>query len=234
MEPNKALFFCGRIRSNMKLLLTSGGFTNKKITGALLGLTQKPFKNLKLIFIPTAANIEKDGKEWLINDLYNCLKLGFAKIEITDIAAVSQEIWLPLLREADIIMIGGGNTFYLMEQLKKSGLDKLLPDLLKTRVYVGISAGSMVAGKGLSLASDALLYYENVGQTMKYEALNFVNLSIRPHLNSLDFPKVRTEYLRELAKKISYPVYALDDNSAVVIDRGKISVVSEGKWEKFN
>lgn len=218
----------------MKLLLTSGGFTNKKISDTLLKLLGKSFKESKLVFIPTAANIESGGKEWLINDLYNCLKLGFSKIEIAEIASTSSDVWLPWIEEADVIMIGGGNSFYLMEQLKKSGLDKLLPDLLKTKIYVGISAGSMVAGKGLSLSSDALLYYENVGQTMNYDALGFVNLCIRPHLNSEWFPKVRTKYLDELAKQIPEPVYALDDNSAVLVDGDKISVVSEGKWEKFN
>lgn len=218
----------------MKLLLTSAGFTNKTIANALLKLTGKPFKDLKLVFIPTSANVESGGKERLIQDLYNCKKLGFSLIEITDIAAVGKEIWLPQLEKSDVILFGGGNTFYLMEQLKKFGLEKILPKLLKTRVYVGISAGSMVAGKGLSLALDAILYYENVGKVKEYGALNFANLSIRPHLNSPDFPNVTEKILEEMTKKISGPVYALDDNSAVVVDGKKISVVSEGNWKKFN
>jgi dipeptidase E len=218
----------------MKLLLTSGGFTNKKITNALLKLLEKPFKESKLVFIPTAANIESGGKEWLINDLYNCLKLGFAKIEIAEIASTSHNVWLPWIKEADIIMVGGGNTSYLMKQLKKSGLDKLLPVLLKKKIYVGISAGSMVAGKNLSLSSEAFLYNENTGQTMNYTSLKFISLCILPHLNSEWFPRVRTNFLKEFVKKISTTVYALDDNSAVLVDEDKISVVSEGKWEKFN
>lgn len=218
----------------MKLLLTSAGFTNKTISNAFLELAGKPFKDLNLVFIPTAANVETGGKEWLITDLHNCLKLNFKKIEITDIAAVGKDIWLPQIEEANVIMFGGGNSRYLMKQLKKSGLDKLLPELLKTRIYVGISAGSMVAGKGLSLSSDAVFYYENVGQFKKYNSLNFVNLSIRPHFHSKFFPMVTEEILEKMAKKMSEPVYALDDNSAMVVDGNKISVVSEGRWKKFN
>ncbi len=218
----------------MKLLLTSSGFTNKSITNALLRLANKPFKELKLVFVPTAANVETGGKEWLITDLHNCLKLNFAKIEVVDIAAVEKDIWLPQIDEADVIMFGGGNARYLMTQLKKTGLDKLLPELLKTRVYVGISAGSIVAGEGLSLTSDAVLYYENLGQFKEYTSLNFVNFSIRPHFNSKSFPMVTEKILKKMAKNMSEPVYALDDDSAVVVDDNEIVVVSEGEWKKFN
>lgn len=218
----------------MKLLLTSAGFTNETISNALLKLAGKPFKDLNLLFIPTAANVEHGGKEWLITDLHNCIKHNFKKIEIVDIAAVGKDIWLPQIEEADIIMFGGGNSYYLMEQLKKSGLDLLLPELLKIRVYVGISAGSMVAGNGLSLASDAVLYYENVGKLKEYGALNFVNLSIRPHYNSSAFPMVTEKVLTEMTKKMTEPVYAIDDKSALVVDGDNISVISEGKWKKFN
>lgn len=218
----------------MKLLLTSSGFTNKSIANALLDLTKKPFRDLNLVFVPTAAHVEEGGKEWLIEDLGNCKKLGFKQIEIADIAAISENIWGKRFQEADVILLNGGNTFYLMEQLQKSGLDKKLADLLRTRVYVGSSAGSMVAGKGLSLASDALLYYENVGHIEKYDALNLVNLSIRPHLNSPFFPKVTIEFLTQLTKELPEPVYVLDDESAVKVDGNEITVVSEGVWKRFN
>jgi dipeptidase E len=218
----------------MKLLLTSAGFTNKSISDALLKLAGRPFSKLKLAFIPTAANVETGGKEWLITDLQNCLKLGFAKIDIVDIAAVPKNIWLPQLEEADVIMFGGGNTFYLMEQLKRTKLDKLLPKMLRSKIYVGISAGSMIAGKGLSLASDAILYYENVGQLKEYGALNFVDLSIRPHYNSSFFPMVTDKVLIKMAKGMAEPIYALDDNSAIVVDGAKLTVVSQGKWKRFN
>lgn len=131
-------------------------------------------------------------------------------------------------------MFGGGNSRYLMGCLKKTGLDKPLPDLLKTRVYVGISAGSMIAGRGLSLTSDAVMYYENFGRFKESGALNLVDMSIRPHLNSVFFPKVTEKILGKMAEKMTEPVYAIDDNSAIVVHGSKISVVSEGKWKRFN
>ena len=141
----------------MKLLLTSNGIANKSIARSLRKLLGKPFSKSKLIFIPTASNFSDGDKQYLINDLHNIAKLGFKKINILNIDAMPQEkIWRPRIEEADVILIGGGNTFYLMRWLKKSGLSKALPQLLKKKIYVGISAGSIVTGPNLKLAQTLL------------------------------------------------------------------------------
>lgn len=219
----------------MKLLLTSSGLTNKSIAKALKQLTGKPFNRLNLVFIPTAANIEEGDKDWLINDLINCRNLGFASIDIVDISAVSRNIWEPRLKSADILMFGGGNPFHLMYWMKKSGLAKILPKLLERRVYVGISAGSMVAALNLSVSTSQPLYYpKGVGDYKKEEALHFVDFHIRPHLNSPYFKKLRKEFLQKLAKKLKEPMYAIDDETAVKVIDGKLEIITEGKYLKFN
>ena len=53
----------------MKLLLTSGGITNKSIADALFELVGKKPEDTALVFIPTAANVETGDKSWFINDL---------------------------------------------------------------------------------------------------------------------------------------------------------------------
>ena len=55
----------------MKLLLTSGGLTNKSIEKALFELVGKKPKDTTLCFIPTASNVEMEDKDWFINDLIN-------------------------------------------------------------------------------------------------------------------------------------------------------------------
>ncbi|HEY5220628.1 MAG TPA: Type 1 glutamine amidotransferase-like domain-containing protein [Candidatus Paceibacterota bacterium] len=216
----------------MKLLLTSGGITNKNIAKSLRKLLGKPFNRSTLVFIPTAANFSSHDKQWLIRDLSNCAKLGFKKINILNIDAMPQEkIWLPRLKEADVILIGGGNTFYLMKWLKKSGVAKALPGLLKKRIYVGISAGSIVTGPNLTSLK---LFYgkDEVGQSN--ESLRMVDFHFRSHFNSPDFPRARTKYLTKIAKQLKEPLYALDDNSALQIIDGNIKVISEGKYLILN
>ena len=42
----------------MKLLLTSAGITNRSIADTLLDMVDKDVKDIKVAFIPTAANVE--------------------------------------------------------------------------------------------------------------------------------------------------------------------------------
>ena len=217
----------------MKLLLTSSGLKNKKIIDALRDLVGKDFSDTKLVFIPTAANIESGDKSWLIDDLSNCKNLGFKEVDIIDIVAVSEEIWKPRLYNADIILFGGGNTSYLMQQIKKSGLIKILPDLFKTRVYVGISAGSLVTSPNLKGKEMQRLYEEEIVDGEKNEGLGFVDFLVVPHMNSPFFPRT-AELIDEVAKDVKIPLYAIDDQTAIKVDGEKIEVISEGKWKRFN
>ena len=216
----------------MKLLLTSGGLENKTMIDTLRELVGKDFKDTKLVFIPTAANVEAGDKWWLIGDLAKCKELGFKEVDIVDIAAVGQDIWEPRIKDADVIMVGGGNTSYLMGQIKKSGLVKILPDLLKSRVYVGISAGSMVMAPNLREKEMQRLYQEPIVDDAN-EGLGFVDFLIVPHMNSPYFPRA-AELIDEVAKDIKTPLYAIDDQTAVKVVDGKVEVVSEGKWKRFN
>lgn len=218
----------------MKLLLTSEGLTNDSIKNALKELTEKPFDQLRLTFIPTAANVEDNDKNWLINDMSSCQELGLKSIDIVDISALDKEIFRPRLERADILLFGGGNTFHLLYWIKKSGLEEILPDLLKTRVYVGISAGSMVVTPTLALDSQSIELYEEKNELKDEEALHYVNFHIRPHLNSPFFPKVTRENIAKIVEKVTDTIYALDDNSAVQVINGKAKIISEGEWIKFN
>lgn len=218
----------------MKMLLTSSGITNRSIKKALLEMGQKPFSKLNLTFVPTAANIESGNKSWLVDDMYNFKKLGFASFDVMDISAVPKYIWFPSFNKADVLVFGGGNVSYLLKWIKKSGLENVFPELLKTKVYVGISAGSMVTARNISLSSAHILYYEKTGNLKNTKGLGFVDFEIRPHLNSTYFPKVRLDYLQKLARETPNAFYATDDNTAVKVVDNQVNVVSEGQWKKFN
>ena len=217
----------------MKLLLTSSGFTNQKIIDALADLVIKPFKDLCLAFIPTAANVLSESKDWLIDDLYNCKKLGFKSIDIVDFSAVPRSIWLPRLERADILFFGGGSNYYLMASLIKFGLDKLLPELLKTRVYVGLSAGSSVTSPWWDGKYDHE-FYDEADSPPKYKQLGFVGFQIMPHFNLPAFSKLTLENIKKLANEIQDTIYVLDNDSAVKVDGSSVEVVSDGVWHKFN
>lgn len=218
----------------MKLLLTSGGITNKSIAKALFDLVGKKPEDTSLVFIPTASNIEMGDKDWFINDLINIQKQNFKSVSITDISAVPDGIWRPQMEEADVLFFEGGNSYYLMEWMNKSGLAEILPELLKTRVYVGLSAGSMVTGKDLALIQSQILYGEDWERKEDLAGLNFVDFYFFPHLNSPYFNLRKEDIIREAVKDMPKKVYAMDDNSALKIVDGKIEIISEGKYLIFN
>jgi len=219
----------------MKLLLTSNGLSNQSIADAFIGLIGKPVEESTIAFIPTAANVDEGDKGWLIDDLYNIKKQGFGSVDIVDISALPKEVWLPRLEAADALFFSGGNSPHLMYWLEKSGLAELLPGLLKSKVYAGISAGSIVAAKTLKLSNkDKQLYYEEQFGYKAKKALGLMDFHVRPHFNSPHFPNIRDDKLKEVTKEISETIYAIDDSSAVMVVDGKIEVISEGKWEKYN
>ena len=210
----------------MKLFLTSSGLTNQTLVQALHKLIGDT-ENHRLAFIPTAANIEEGDKDWLITDLDNARGAGF-EVDIVDISALPKEVWQPRLEAAQVLLFSGGNTFYLMHWLQKSGLAELLPELLQTRVYAGISAGSCVAGPSIYNSVQNLAGDEEVLKIK--EGLHLVDFQVVPHLNSSYFTNVTEKNVREAAKEVAEPVYALDNQSAVMVDGDAVEVVSEGEW----
>lgn len=215
----------------MKLLLTSAGLTNQSITKALYELLDKPKSKPKIAFIPTAANVEDGDKDWLINDLNNLVKANF-EVDIVDISAISKEIWLPRLQQSSIILFGGGNTFHLMYWLNKSGLNEELPQLLKTRVYAGISAGSCITGPTIYNSVQNL--FDEKYNLKIIQGLNLVPFQFIPHLNSPHFSNITKNNLKKTSSSISDPIYALDDNSALKIINKKIQIITEGEYLTFN
>ena len=209
----------------MKLLLTSAGITNDSLANALKSLVKG---SIKIAFIPTAANVSDEKKDWLIRNFNECERLG--TVDIVDISALSKPVWLPRLKKANVIFVGGGKISYLMKCISSSGLKKELSPLLKSRVYVGISAGSIVTNKTLQPSSGFIF-----GNKEAPEALGMVDFYIRPHMNAPNFraKKIDEENLDKIANRFNADLYAIDDNSAVLVNEGKIQVISEGTWKLY-
>jgi len=218
----------------MKLLLTSGGLTNDSIANALFELVGKKPENTKVVFIPTASNVEVGDKNWFINDLVDLQKRGFEEIDITDISAVEENVWRPKLERADVLFFEGGNTYHLMEWINKSGLVNILQELLKTKVYVGVSAGSMVTNKNLSLKISQIVYGEDLDKKEEMKGLHFVDFYFLPHLNSEYFKNLRRDFIEKATEGIPDTIYVMDNQSALRVVDGKVSVISEGDWFVIN
>jgi len=218
----------------MKLLLTSGGVTNPSIARALFELVGKRPEEISLAVIPTASNAEKGDKMWLIDDLVRLKGQGFKGIDIVDISAMARELWLPRLQEADVLYFEGGNRYHLMEHMNRSGLTAALPDLLKDKLYVGMSAGSMITAKRLGLELSHRVFEDDLDRTEDLPGLGLVGFSFIPHLNNPHFKNVTPMFIETVAREVAERVYALDDNSALKVVGDAVEVVSEGAWKRYN
>ncbi len=210
----------------MKLLLTSGGLRNQTLINALLDLANKPAEQLKIAFIPTAQNVEPRDKSWLIDQLVRLKDLGPEQIDIVDISAIDKKLWLSKLQESNVIFVNGGNTTYLMDCFNKFGFSEEIKELLTTRVYVGVSAGSYVATPDIRFNSD---YEKGV-----FKGLGLVDFGLQVHYKNPKFPLAANyELVAKRVKGCPYRVYVLDDQMAIKVNGAKIEVVGDGESEVF-
>lgn len=124
----------------------------------------------KITFIPTAGNVEE--YTGFIDEGVGMLKeLGY-EIEIVDIAKYEEEILKDKFLKAECICISGGNTFYLLQELKRKNLTELLSGRIKEGMfYMGESAGAMIMSK--DIAYSQIMDDKNVATELKdYVGLN--------------------------------------------------------------
>ena len=134
------------------VLLTSAGFFDfnnnprSVVIDRFRTMLGKPCEAAKVLFIPTAAlppeDINLDYVEYCKNDL---LMLGVLAENITthDIDGTMTE---QDAMQFDVIFFTGGNTPYLAKRVMETGFDRIIKKMVyANRVYVGISAGSMIA-----------------------------------------------------------------------------------------
>jgi dipeptidase E len=219
----------------MKLLLTSAGISNISIHNALVELLGKPIAEASALFIPTAIYAIANGAE--ISRKVICGSLGdpfcelgwksLGVLELTALPSIKQELWVPMLRETDALLVGGGDCQYLCYWMQQSGLADLLPSLLHKTVYVGLSAGSMIMTRFGTTYGNHMLPAESD------KSLGLVDFALHPHLDHEWFPDNSLANLEKLAAKLPVPSYAIDDQTAIKVTDGTVEVISEGHWKLF-
>lgn len=218
----------------MKLLLTSGGVTNPSIHAALVDMLGKPIAECNALCIPTAqwghpmcGPTSVRGFIAAGSDFRYLSGLAWASLgvlELTALPTIGAERWVPWLREADVLLVDGGDATYLCYWMRESGLADLLPSLPDT-VWVGVSAGSMVMTPRIGT------YFVEWPSASDDRTLGVVNFSIFPHLNA--FPTNTLSHAERWAADIGVPSYAIDEQTAIKVVNGNVEVISEGQWKQF-
>lgn len=218
----------------MKFLLTSAGIKNESIRSALTDLLGKPIAESSALCIPTAVYALPGGASLAWRFLNGqattpMCELGWKSmgvLELTALPGIKQELWVPMVRETDALLVNGGDPMYLCYWMQQSGLADLLPSL--RAVYVGLSAGSMVMAP--NIGEDFVRWKPPTGGD---KTLGLVDFAMFPHLDHEAMPGNSMAEAEKWAASMPVPSYAIDDQTAIQVADGTVEVVSEGHWKRF-
>ena len=220
------------------MLLTSNGLRNELLTSALAELIGKPFTRAKVVFIPTASVAVAGDHGWLVEDLNRLYGLRWREFNVLELNGLPSSLVLERLRHADVIYVEGGNPYHLANSITANGLAAEMAGILESKVYVGVSAGSMIFSRNLSeRTSEAFGEQEDrriLGAAPARSPFGLFDWYLKPHLNSPDFPNRTRKWFEKAAAKLDFPVYAIDDDSAVLVRGEATDVVSDGEWHLLN
>ncbi|MGW0207163.1 Type 1 glutamine amidotransferase-like domain-containing protein [Streptomyces sp. NPDC003233] len=220
----------------MKLLLTDSGIKNASIHDALVGLLGKPIAESSALCIPTAGYggpyADPAGPWRFISGRSPSpmTELGWESVgvlELTALPSIDEARWVSWVREADVLLVNGGDALYLCHWMRESGLADLLPSLPDT-VYVGLSAGSTVMTP--RIGQEFMGWKPPTGGD---STLGLVDFSIFPHLDHPACPENTLAAAERWAAGIAGPAYAIDEQTAIKVADGAVEVVSEGHWKLF-
>ena len=157
------------------------------------------------------------------------VELGWKSVgvlELTALPTIGADRWVPWVREADVLLVDGGEAVYLAHWMRESGLADLLPALTHTG-WVGVSPGRM--GMAPPIGPEVGDWRPDGTDA----TLGVVDFSIFPHLDYPGWSSNTTESARRWATKIPGPAYAIDEQTAIAVIDGTVEVISEGNWEFF-
>lgn len=182
-------------------------------------LIKEDIEMKNIAFIPTASIHE--GYTGYVGSAKKLLKKMGANLTELDISKESHSIIKLVFKNADVIYFTGGNSFFLMDQLRKTGADKLLIDELNAgKLMIGESAGAIVCAPTLS-------YIERMDEkptdySQKDDTgLHLVNFYVLPHYLTAPFKKVTAKILDEFSTLNICPI----NNQQAIIVKDQSSTV---------
>jgi dipeptidase E len=204
----------------MKLFLSSF-FSG--VSAQFADFTGNTCNGKRVLFIPTASNVEK-VTFFVGSDKKALTKLG-VEIDELDVSDVSAGETAGRFEQADYVFVEGGNTFYLLQELKKSGADKRIVDFIKQdKIYIGASAGSMVLSRNIEYVRHMDKPTAAPDLNGDFTALSVIDFCVVPHATNAPFKKAAEKIVKEYSDK--YDLRLISNNQAITINNDTVEVVT--------
>lgn len=191
----------------MKLILSSCDFRNENSRQCILDNIGLPIENCRVLYFPNEkATYERIHSGFYVNRL---LEFGFSKENIMVFDYDSPSSFTNL--KIDAIYISGGNTFKMLQNIKKCCFDKELVNYVQNGVvYIGGSAGAHIASKNIEHVKNFDICEADFAD---YQALGLFDGILVCHCT-----EEREQVAKEIEKNSSYKLHCLTDNDSLVID----------------
>ena len=148
-------------------------------------------KGKVLAFIPTASLHEKYTK--YVDEAKQAFENMGLKVEVLDVSSAPKELTERTLQRCDLIYVSGGNTFFLLQELEKSGAKTIILEQVKGgKPYIGESAGSVIMAPNISYVKDMdeaeraapqLKSFEGLGLVAEKTLVKYAKLGLKPITN---------------------------------------------------
>lgn len=228
----------------MNMLLTSHGLRNPTLVSALADMMSKPFSNAAVIVILDAAVAspghttpdEPVDKGWVFDHLERLRGLGWREVDLIALGSVPSELAQARLEHADVLYVEGGDDHNLARVFLESDLlVARFRKLLDEKVYVGVSAGSQIFSRHYDQPGVEIL--EEASAIRVRPPFGLFDWYLKAHLHGEYFPQRDEAWADRIASLVDFPLYVLDDESAVRV-RGEhgsevTDVVGEGEWRFY-
>ncbi|MCM0251662.1 Type 1 glutamine amidotransferase-like domain-containing protein [Bacteroides fragilis] len=204
----------------MKRLFLCSSFAD--VANLLIDFANEDLKGKIIAFIPTASLTEsirfyvKTGKKALE-------KVGMI-VEEVEITQFSNEEISSILHKCDYIYITGGNTFFLLQELKRKGVDKIISEQVKSgKLYIGESAGAIIASPDTEYMKNVNFDpIEKAPELEDYSSLGLVDFYIIPHYGNFPFKKKGEKVIQLYNEKLQ--LIPISNKQAIFIEDSNIQI----------
>lgn len=187
------------------------------------------YKKSRAVYIDTAIrDKEHTNLEWHYNCKTNMENEGF-QFTMYDLTDKTREQIESDLSSFEIMYVEGGNSYYLLQESQKSGfMDFVRRRVEEGVIYIGTSAGSVVAGPDIEPVrqdSRAILAPNLIG-TKGYGLVDFV---VMPHWGQPKRRELFNNYRLEHIYQEDYPYILINDHQYVEVTDNWYKIVDVTK-----
>ncbi len=174
----------------------------------------------RVLFVPYAG-VRLSYDDYAANVRERFEAMGYALDSIHEAADPARAV-----DEAEVLVVGGGNTFHLLLTLAERGLiERIRARVLAGVPYVGWSAGSNIASPTIRTTNDMPIV-----EPPSFEALGLVPFQINPHYTDLHPPghqgETRAERIEEFCvMNPSVPVVGLPEGTMLRVEGDRMTLL---------